>query len=367
MTTTVEPTDTEAIEAKAGALAERIFGTGIAALELVTIDLGNRLGLYRTLRDDGPATPAELAQRAGIHERYAREWLEQQSVAGILEVDDSGADPDDRRYTLPAGHDVVLLDEDSPAHMSPVAAFVTVAGKAVPSLERAFRTGAGVPYAEYELHDLQAGFTRPLFVNLFASEWVPKIPGLRERLQDDPPARVLDVGCGEGWSSIALAQGYPKATVTGIDLDDASIAVARRNAAEAGVDDRVTFEVRDAADAGLAGGYDAAFCFEMVHDLSDPVGVLAAVRKLVRDDGAVVVADERCAEEFTAPGDELERFFYAASVVHCLPVGMAEQPSAGTGTVIRPSILDRYAKDAGFTGADVLPIENDFWRFYRLS
>lgn len=366
MTTTVEPTDTEAIEAKAGALAERIFGTGIAALELVTIDLGSRLGLYQALREDGPANPAELAGRTGIHERYAREWLEQQSVAGILDVDDPAAEPDDRQYTLPAGHDVVLLDEDSSAHMTPVAAFVTVAGRAVPALERAFRDGTGVPYAEYELHDLQAGFTRPLFVNLFAGEWVPQIPGLRDRLEADPPARVLDVGCGEGMASVALAQGYPKATVTGIDLDEASIAGARRNAAEAGVADRVTFEVRDAADAGLEAGYDAAFCFEMVHDLSDPVGVLGAVRKLVRD-GVVVVADERCAEEFNAPGDDLERFFYAASVVHCLPVGMAEQPSAGTGTVIRPATLDRYAKDAGFAGAEVLPIENDFWRFYRLA
>jgi 2-polyprenyl-3-methyl-5-hydroxy-6-metoxy-1,4-benzoquinol methylase len=363
MTTTVQATDAEA---RAGALAERIFGTAIAALELVTIDVGSRLGLYRALREGGAAAPGELAQRAGIHERYAREWLEQQAVAGILDVDDPTADPEARRYELPAGHDVVLLDEDSPAHMAPVAAFVPITGAVMPSLERAFRTGGGVPYAEYEVHDVQAGFTRPLFLNLLG-EWVPQIPGLRERLDADPTARVLDVGCGEGMSSVALAQAYPKVTVTGIDLDEASIAAARRHAGEAGVADRVTFEVRDAADPGLDGGYDVAFCFEMVHDLSNPVGVLGAVRKLVRDDGIVVVADERCAEEFTAPGDELERFFYAASVLHCLPVGMAEQPSAGTGTVMRPVTLDRYAREAGFAGAEVLPIENDFWRFYRLS
>jgi len=344
-----------------------MFGTGIAALELITISLGSRLGLYAALRDGGAATAAELAGSAGIHERYAREWLEQQAVAGIVDVDDPVAAADQRRYTLPAGHDVVLLDEDSPAYMAPLAALLPSVGKVMGSLERAFRDGTGVAYAEYEVHDVQAGFTRPLFVNSLASEWVPQIPGLHERLTSGPPARVLDVGCGEGWSSIALAQAYPEAVVTGIDLDDASIAAARHNATAAGVGDHVSFEVRDAADPGLEGGYDGAFCFEMVHDLSNPVGVLGAVRKLVRDDGIVVVADERCAEEFTAPGDELERFFYAASVLHCLPVGMTEQPSAGTGTVMRPATLDGYAKDAGFGGAEVLPIENDFWRFYRLS
>ncbi|MGH9031207.1 MAG: SAM-dependent methyltransferase, partial [Acidimicrobiia bacterium] len=338
-----------------------------ATLELTTIDLGNRLGLYASLRDGGAATPGELAARTGIHERYAREWLEQQAVAGILDVDEPGREPEARSYTLPQGHDAVLLDAESPAFMAAVAGFPSFAGKVTGSLERAFRDGTGVPYADYEVHDLQAGMTRPLFVNAFAAEWVPQIPGLGARLEADPSARVLDVGCGEGWSSIALASAYPKIAVTGIDLDDASIAAARRNAADAGVSDRVIFEVRDAADPGLDGDYDAAFCFEMIHDLSDPVGVLRAVRALVGESGIVVVGDERCAEEFTAPGDDLERFFYAASVVHCLPVGMAEQPSAGTGTVMRPSTLDRYAREAGFAGAEVLPIENDFWRFYRLT
>jgi len=366
MTSTIDTTDAEAIEARVGALAERIFGNGIAALELVTINIGTRLGLYQALADGGPATPTDLAARTGTDERYAREWLEQQAVAGILDVDEPTAEPDDRQYTLPAGHDVVLLDVESPAHMAPVAALVPSVGKVVPSLERAFRDGSGIPYAEYEIHDVQAGFTRPLFVNLLADEWVPQVPGLRERLSADG-ARALDVGCGEGWSGIALARAFPKLTVTGIDLDEASVAAARHHAAEAGVSERATFEVRDAADPAIEGGFDAAFCFEMIHDLSDPVGVLRSVRDLLDEDGIALVADERCAEEFTAPGDELERFFYAASVLHCLPVGRTEQPSAETGTVMRPITLDRYAKAAGFAGSEVLPIENDFWRFYRLA
>jgi ubiquinone/menaquinone biosynthesis C-methylase UbiE len=178
---------------------------------------------------------------------------------------------------------------------------------------------------------------------------------------------VADIGCGTGWSTIALAQGYPHARVDGFDLDPASIATARANAEHAGVSDRVTLHVRDAADPVLGGQYDFAFAIETIHDMADPVGALAAMRRMVGDGGTVMIGDERVAETFTAPGDPIERLMYAASVVHCLPVGMSEEPSAATGTVMRPDILRRYAGAAGFREVEVLPIENDVWRFYRLT
>jgi 2-polyprenyl-3-methyl-5-hydroxy-6-metoxy-1,4-benzoquinol methylase len=132
------------------------------------------------------------------------------------------------------------------------------------------------------------------------------------------------------------------------------------------VAERVRFELRDAADPGLAGAFDVVTAFETIHDMSNPVGALRAMRGLVRDGGFVVIADEKVAEEFTAPGDELERFMYGWSAVHCLPVGMVEPNSAGTGTVMRPSRLRQYARDAGFKDVEVLPVDADFWRFYRL-
>ena len=152
----------------------------------------------------------------------------------------------------------------------------------------------------------------------------------------------------------------------GLDIDAASIEQARWNAVTSGVSDRVRFELRDAADPGLAGAFDLVTAFETIHDMSNPVGALRAMRGLVRQGGFVLIADEKVAEEFTAPGDELERFMYGWSAVHCLPVGMVEPGSLGTGTVMRPSRLRQFAREAGFKDVEVLPVDADFWRFYRL-
>ena len=206
-----------------------------------------------------------------------------------------------------------------------------------------------------------------MFVNQLASEWLPAVPDVHERLSADSPARVADIACGAGFSTLAIADGYPNAIVDGIDLDAASIELAQANLAESGLHERVSFALRDAADPELAGGYDLVTIFEAVHDMARPVEVLAAARRLLADDGCVIVVDERVAETFTAPGDDVERLMYGYSVLHCLPVGLAEAPSVGTGTAMRPDTLAEYALEAGFTDVEVLPIENDFWRFYRLN
>jgi 2-polyprenyl-3-methyl-5-hydroxy-6-metoxy-1,4-benzoquinol methylase len=159
--------------------------------------------------------------------------------------------------------------------------------------------------------------------------WFPAIPDVGRRLRSQPPARVADVGCGTGWSSIGIAKAYPLAEVDAFDLDVASIADARRNAEASGVADRINFEVRDAADPSLAGQYDLVTAFETIHDMSNPVGALRAMRLLSKEGGSVVIGDERVAEEFIAPGDELERFMYGWSAVHRQPVGMADSPSGG--------------------------------------
>jgi 2-polyprenyl-3-methyl-5-hydroxy-6-metoxy-1,4-benzoquinol methylase len=206
---------------------------------------------------------------------------------------------------------------------------------------------------------------RPHYMQFMGTEWLPKIPDVHGRLMADPPARVADIGCGAGWSSIAIAKAYPKVRVDGFDLDETAIEMARRHASENGVADRVQFHVQDAADAALSGRYDLVTAFECVHDLGRPVEALKTMRRLVADGGAVIVMDERVGESFAAPADELERFFYAASVLLCLHNGLADGP-AGTGTVMRPATLSRYAREAGFRDVEVLPIEHDFWRFYRL-
>jgi len=355
---------TDKEQADRDALVGRLFTSTIGALELFHVYLGDRLGLYRALKTAGPLTAARLAAAAGINERYAREWLEQEAVAGILVVEPGEGE---RRYSLPRGHAEVLDDPDSLNFLAPAARGVVSIGAVMTKVIEAFRTGAGVPYEAYgaDMRSSISSGNRPMFLNLLGSKWFPAITDVDRRLRSEPPARVADVGCGTGWSSIGIAKAYPLASVDGLDLDTASIEDARRNADEHGVADRVKFEVRDAGDPKLAGSYDLVTAFETIHDMSNPVGALRAMRALRKHGGAVVIADEKVAEEFTAPGDDLERFMYGWSAVHCLAVGMGPQ-SAGTGTVMRPSRLREYAREAGFAEMEILPIENDVWRFYRL-
>ena len=365
MTTTVDST---AGPVAAEALAERLFEGFLSTMELLSVHLGVELGLYRSLADDGPATPAELAVGAGIHPRYAREWLEQQAAAGILVVI-SGTTPEERRYELPAGHAEALLDADSSAAVAAIApAVVGIVGILEP-LANAYRAGGGVPYADFGSgirHGI-GGMNRPMFSNELAG-WVAAVPGLVERLHR-PGARALDVGCGTGWSTVALARTFANLEVTGLDLDAASVADARRHAAAGGVDRRVRFEVGDAArvTAGdLGGPFDVVCIFEALHDMGHPVDALRALRGVLKPGGYLLVADERVADDFTAPGDFNERFMYAWSVLHCLPATMAENPSHATGTVMRASTVAAYARDAGYSGCEVLDVDNPFWRFYRL-
>ncbi|GAA5077957.1 2-polyprenyl-3-methyl-5-hydroxy-6-metoxy-1,4-benzoquinol methylase [Thermocatellispora tengchongensis] len=341
--------------------AQRVFHSALGAIETLSIHLGDRLGWYRALAGGGPATPAELVARAGGAERYAREWLEQQASYGILEHE-----PGSGRFSLPKGAAEVLTDEGSLNYLAPLARMIAASGAQMPALVEAYRSGGGVSWSRFgeDMRMSQADMNRPWFERAlpgaFAS--VPDLDALLRR----PGAKVADVGCGAGWSSIALARAYPGLTVDGVDLDAPSVALATRNAGTAGLAERVRFHHRDAA-ALTSGEYDAVFAFECLHDMPRPVDTLSAARRAVRHDGMVVVMDEAVGESFTAPGDETERLMYGFSLLVCLPDGLAHQPSAGTGTVMRPATLRRYAEQAGYTGVEILPIEDfGFWRFYRL-
>jgi len=364
MTTTEITTTDHQTGHTTDALVERLFGAVLATLDVQSIYLGDRLGYYRALAGAGGLTSTELATRTGTAERYAREWLEQQAVTGILTASDD-SDAARRRFTLPDGHAEPLTDVLSPTYLVPLARLLGGVGKQPDALVEAYRTGGGVSWAEHgaDAREAQAAANRPMFLGALGTEYLPSVPDVDTALRGG--GRVADIGCGMGWSSIRIALAYPDATVDGYDLDVPSIEAARSNAAEAGVGDRVRFHLADATT--VAGReYDVVAAFECVHDLPDPVGVLAAMRGLAGDRGTVLVMDERVAETFTAPGDDIERLMYGYSLLCCLPDGMAHQPSAGTGTVMRPDTLRDYAVRAGFAEVEVLAIENDFFRFYRL-
>jgi SAM-dependent methyltransferase len=351
-------------EHTAEAAAERLFGAVLGAQQVQAAYLGDRLGYYRALADGAALTSAELAARTATAQRYAREWLEHQAVCGVLTVDDTTAAPEDRRFTLPPAHAEVYTDELSPNHVLPLARMVAGLGKQLDTLVTAYRTGGGVSWAELgeDPREAQAAANRPLFLGALAKEYLPSVPEVHSVLSAG--GRVADVGCGLGWSSIGIALAYPTATVEGYDIDGPSIEAARANAVAAGVADRVRFTSGDAAQAD--GRFDVVLACEAVHDMPDPVSVLATMRRLAEPDGVVVVMDERVAETFTAPGDEVEQVMYGWSITCCLPDGLSHTPSEGTGTVMRPATLEGYARRAGFGGIEVLPVEDDFFRFYRL-
>ena len=351
-------------ELSADALVERLFTATLGALELFSVYLGWRLGMYAALADGGPLTTSGLAERASIDERYAREWLEQQAAAGLLVVDDAVKAAEARVYSLPDAYREVLVDPESLSHVAPFGALVAGIGGALPEVVDAYRTGAGVPYPHYgaDFRDGQGAINRPAYHHEL-SGWIAAMPDIDARLRGTGPARVVDLGCGQGWSTIALARAYPVADVTGVDSDPASIADAGARAAAAGVGAK--FVEGDATT--LPGDADLVCIFEALHDMARPVEVLAAARSALAPGGALLLVDERVGAEFTAPAGEVERMMYGWSIVHCLPASRAETPSAALGTVLRQPMVERLAAEAGFSAVEVLDVDNDFFRLYRLN
>lgn len=347
------------------ALAERLFRDARGALELFIVYLGDRLGFYRALADGGPMTSTELAAQTGTAERYVREWLEHHAASGLLAVDDVAADPHDRRFALPAEHAPVLADPDDERFAGYRAIDIARAARTLPDLVDAFRAGTAPSPLPWEPEG-RAAENRSTYLNRLGREWLPAIPQIDRRLRSEPAARIADVACGMGWSSIAIARAYPLVSVSGFDVDADAIADAARNAAAEGLADRVSFSVADATAPELTGPFDLVTILEGFHDLARPVEALRAVRGMLAPDGSVVLIDERVADVFSAPAPELERYHYAWSVLSCLPGAMGDPATAATGAVMRLSTLQRYAEAAGFRAVEVLPIETDTWRFYRL-
>jgi 2-polyprenyl-3-methyl-5-hydroxy-6-metoxy-1,4-benzoquinol methylase len=347
-------------------LTTRLLQSTIQALELYGIYLGKELGLYAVLKSGRRTTPPELAVAAGIAPRYAREWLEQQAVAGLIRVEHPSRPADERRYWLPAEHVSVLASEDHPAHLAPLAQMVAGIGGALERVAAAYRSGGGVAYPHFGdvFRRGQAGINRPTFLSDLVTRWIPAAGDIHEALTSRP-TRVADVGCGAGWSAIAIARAFPMAEVSGFDADEASVDDARRNADAEGVSIRV--EVRDAAAIAAEGPFDLVLVLEALHDMARPADVLRSLREALGEGGSVIVADEKVADHFHAPADDMERLMYGWSIVHCLPVSLADGPSAAIGTVIRAETVRALAAEAGFARVEILPVDGGFFRLYRLG
>ena len=341
-------------------VAERLLEAAVGAVDLMAVYLGDRLGWYTALRDHGPATPEELAARTGTSARYAREWLEQQAVTGLLEVTDDG------RFLLPPAVAEALTDPTSLAFLAPLSRMLVAPAAQMPALLEAYRTGSGVSWAQLgaDARESQADMNRPWYETVLPGA-LAGVPHVHQAL-GRAGVRVAELGCGGGWASIALARAYPGVTVDAYDIDEATVHLARANVRSAGLSDRVRVVQADAAELP-EGEFDVLFALECLHDMPYPVQVLSAARRALRPGGCMVVMDEAVAGDFRPGGDLLERLMYGFSLLICLPDGMTHPDSAATGTVMREGTLRSYADRAGFGEVSVLPIEDfGFWRFYEL-
>jgi 2-polyprenyl-3-methyl-5-hydroxy-6-metoxy-1,4-benzoquinol methylase len=349
------------------AFGARIREAAVGAFETASLVIGLRLGLFDGLRAGGPQTASELAARTHTAARPVREWLEQAAAAGFLELASAADDPDARRFALPDAHARVLLDRDTGVFLGTLPIQVYAALQSIDLVVESVRTGSGFPFAAAG-DDMRTGEgegNRAAYLGPLGREWLPSIADLDARLRAMPPARIADLGCGYGWSSVGMALAYPLVSVDGVDLDEASVEVASRHAREAGVADRVRFALGDAAAPPLDGPYELVTIFEAFHDMSQPVRILARARQLLADGGSVLIIDSRTNERFEPPSDLQERYWYGWSVMECLH-GSLQGGGVGTGTVMRPGTLRGYAHEAGLSRVEVLPIEHESWRFYRL-
>ena len=344
------------------AMVEKVFASVLGGMEVLSIALGDRLGFYALLAE-GPLTADDLAARAGTAPRWTREWLEQQAVVGYLTVTDG-------RFTLVPGAAETLAQPEALTTMAPAARMVAAAGAQWTRIADQARTGAGLGWREYgpDMFESQPDLNRPSLEQLLPDRWLAQaLPDVHRRLAAGERLLVADIGCGGGWAGIGLARRWPSATVHAYDVDGPSVELARSNVERAGLADRVTVHEQDIAAEPPVQTYDLAVAVECIHDMPRPVPVLEAMRRMVGEDGHVLVIDEKVADEFAPPGDEVEQLMYGYSILICLPDGMSGADSAATGTVIRRSTMQRYAREAGFADVEVLPVDHDLWRFYALT
>ena len=355
------------LDAEVGAaLTQRLFESLPSALELLTIELGHRLGLYAALDALGAATAAELAHATGLGERQLREWLDQQAIAGILTAAGGG----ERTYELPAAYRPVLLDSSHPLHGAGLATMFAGVTSTFERVSEGYRRGEGVTFADFGSamrHGLEDTY-RPGYTHALPL-WMEQLPDISARLDDG--GTILDLGCGTGWSTVALARRFPNARVIGVDLDHASISEARQNASDSRIGERVEFVLADAGDeAALAdavgGRVTLVTVFLALHDMNAPQRVLSVAADILEPGGAILVGDVKVEDEFAAPAGPLDRMFSAFSVLHCLPATLAEGTGHAHGTVLRAPTVVAWSRAAGLATTR-LAVEHPTWSFYRLD
>jgi 2-polyprenyl-3-methyl-5-hydroxy-6-metoxy-1,4-benzoquinol methylase len=303
--------------------------------------IGDRLGFYRAMAGAGPITSEQLAVTTGTAERHVREWLAGQAASGYISYLGDG------RYELPDEHAVALTQETSPAFVT--GAFETAIGsvQATDHIAEVIRTGEGMSWSEHDGHVFTGceRFFRPGYDNFLTSTWIPALDGVVEKLQRG--IDVADIGCGHGASTIDMARAFPRSRFTGIDPHEASLEVARKHAADAGVGDRVTFERATAKE--LSGSYGLIAYFDCLHDLGDPVGALRSAAEHLDDDGTVLLVEPNAGDSVEANLNPVGAAYYGFSTLLCTPNALAQEADVVLGTQAGQARLTEVARQAGFS------------------
>jgi SAM-dependent methyltransferase len=330
-------------EAKLQDFMGQFVGDLGAALSVATVMIGDKLGLYKSMADGEPVTPAELAQRTGTDERYVREWLSSQAASEYVAYDAT-----DGCFSLPPEQAMALAQDNSPAFIPGAFQLAAALIKDEPRIAEAFRTGEGVGWHEHD-HDLFCGterFFRPGYIANLVPSWIPALDGVEQKLAAG--ARVADVGCGHGASTLILAQAYPRSEFVGFDYHPDSIDRARTAAREAGVDDRVSFEVSSAKQYP-GSGYDLVAMFDCLHDMGDPAGAARHVLASLSDDGTWLIVEPFANDRLEDNLNPVGRVFYSASTMVCTPASRDQEVGLALGAQAGEARLRAIVQEGGFT------------------
>jgi len=330
-------------EAKLDEFVGRFVGDLGAALSASLVVIGDKLGLYRALDDGGPQTAEELAARTGTDPRYVREWLSNQAAGGYVTYHAG-----DGTFSLTPEQSLALAQEGSPVFVPGAFELATALVKDEPRITDAFRSGAGVGWHEHH-HDLFRGterFFRPGYVANLVASWIPALDGVQAKLEAG--ARVADVGCGHGASTLIMAEAYPRSQFVGFDYHEASIERARAAADETGTDGRVSFEVASAKDFP-GRGYDLVCMFDCLHDMGDPVGAAAHVLRSLEPDGTWLIVEPYAGDRLEDNLTPVGRVFYGASTLVCTPASRDQEVGLALGAQAGEARLREVAVAGGFT------------------
>jgi len=329
-------------DAKFHAFVGKMLGDLGGAMSVPTVRLGLRLGLFDALAD-APATAAELAHRAGgLHERYVREWALAQSANGYIDYD-----PASEQFSLSPEQAMVFHHRDSPVYLAGAFELVAAMIEAEPKVEECFREGKGVRWGDHAgcLFCATGAFFRPGYVNNIVQAWIPALDGVEAKLHAG--ARVADVGCGVGFSTLLMAEAYPESNFVGYDFHEPSIDEARRHAGEHELGDRVRFEVATAKDI-VEQGFDLITMYDCLHDMGDPRGCAGHMRQILAPGGSWMIVEPIAGDAPAQNMNPVGRLYYNASTMICVPTSLDQEVGEGLGAQAGEAKLTEVIRQGGF-------------------